>query len=436
MASLVLTCGYTALFLYLIARLRFFDAQGLRRRTLGALFLLKIAAGTALWAVYTYYYPDRSTADIYKYFDDGNVMFSALAHRPLDYLRMLFAIGNDTPWFDEHYYSAMNNWYRRYDTGYYNDSHTMIRFSAAVRLFSFGVYHVHTVFASFLSLVGLVAFYKAFIGFVPGLGRWLMAGIFLWPSMVFWSSAPIKEAVVLFGLGLFVLHFFRLMRGPLPWHGWLWLAVGLWIQLILKSYLLACMAPGLAALWWCRRTGNRRAVMKFAIAHATAILLVAVLPRVHPSLDAVAIIQQKQGDLLGLVAEVETGSFIPTTRMEPGWGGLIREVPHALYLSFISPLTIWRNGAFNLLSAAEMLLFLLLTAWVLLRYRRWQGIDLPLMLYCIAFILALALLIGWTTPVVGALMRYRIPMLPFHTLALLLVVSNNRPTAMPSDGNT
>src|SRR5690606_21957916 len=84
MVAILLTCGYVALFLFLIGRWRFFEVPGLNRRSIGALFLLKVAAGTALWWVYTYYYTDRSTADIFKFFDDGNVMFSALLAHPLD----------------------------------------------------------------------------------------------------------------------------------------------------------------------------------------------------------------------------------------------------------------------------------------------------------------------------------------------------------------
>ena len=42
-----------------------------------------------------------------------------------------------------------------------------------------------------------------------------------------------------------------------------------------------------------------------------------------------------------------------------------------------------------------------------------------------AFVL-LALLIGWTVPVVGALVRYRIPLLPFVGFAALLLVDASK----------
>ncbi|MBS1546331.1 MAG: hypothetical protein JSU02_03010, partial [Bacteroidetes bacterium] len=60
MADLVLTCGYTALFLYLIGRMSFFRVEGFGRKAISLLFLLKVAAGTGLWWIYTFHYSDRA----------------------------------------------------------------------------------------------------------------------------------------------------------------------------------------------------------------------------------------------------------------------------------------------------------------------------------------------------------------------------------------
>ena len=104
------------------------------------LFLaLKVLAGVGMYWLYTSYYPDRSTADIFKYFDDSKVMFDALFEQPGDYFKMLFGIANEGAHFDESYYQQMNHWFRKWERGIYNDSHTIIRFNALVRLFSFWV---------------------------------------------------------------------------------------------------------------------------------------------------------------------------------------------------------------------------------------------------------------------------------------------------------
>src|SRR5690349_1470874 len=103
----LLSALYAAFFIFLIHKLRFFETE-LSRKGLSLLFCIKIAFGVLLWYIYTYYYTDRSTADIYKYFDDSKVMYDALRTHPADYFRMLFAVGNDNAYFDQSYYSHMN----------------------------------------------------------------------------------------------------------------------------------------------------------------------------------------------------------------------------------------------------------------------------------------------------------------------------------------
>src|SRR5204863_512129 len=199
-------------------------------RWVAVLFVAKILAGTALWAVYTYFYTDRLTADVFKYFDDSAVMYNALFVRPMDYLKMVTSIGNDTPYFTERYYAVMNNWIRQFENNIYNDSHTMIRFNAVLRLFSFGHYHVHTVFACFLSTIGLVALFRVFVHTVRGLERGLVAGIFLWPSMLFWASGVLKESLLIFGLGLFMIGLIGLPMDRHRWRAVLATALGLSIM--------------------------------------------------------------------------------------------------------------------------------------------------------------------------------------------------------------
>ena len=170
MSGILLALSYTALLLWLMRKLPYFRAvPGLPLKWVSAIFLLKILAGSALWAVYTYVYSDRATADVFKYFDDSAHMYKALHDRPLDYLRMLLGIGNDTPEFMDRYYSYMNNWVRHFESNLYNDAHTIIRYNAAVRLVSFGEFHVHTVLSAFLSLAGMLGIHRAFVRVLPGL---------------------------------------------------------------------------------------------------------------------------------------------------------------------------------------------------------------------------------------------------------------------------
>lgn len=425
MLGALLALGYACLFLYVIRRARFFDAQGLSRRSLGLFFLLKILAGTALWYVYTYIHTDRPTADIYRYFDDGNIMFRALPDHPVDYLRMLTGIGNDQPHFDVNYYQVMHNWYRQYEGNLYNDAHTMIRFNAFVRLFSFGHYHVHTVFACFLCTIGLVALYRAFAPRVVGHERPWALSLFVLPSMLFWTSGVLKEALLLFGLGIFLLAIMQLLRG----RSRIWFLVlppAIVLLFFLKFYVLLSLVPALCAYVWCSLTGGRRAWMKFAITFGAFLILGLNSDLIYPNFRILEVLYVKQRDFLGMATSVHSGSLVEVTPLEPNIGSFIRQAPHALYMTFLSPLTAWKHGALGLMSALENALLVVLAVLVFRWRRPWAEVDKALLLFCLGYCLLLALVIGWTTPVIGAMVRYRVPLLPFLLLAGMCIADPGR----------
>lgn len=428
MLGALLALGYTALFLFVIRRAPFFNAQGLSARTIGGLFLLKILAGTALWFVYTYMHTDRATADIYRYFDDGNIMFSAWPEHPLDYLSMLTGMGNDQRRFDANYYQVMHNWYRQYESNVYNDAHTMIRFNSFVRLFSFGHYHVHTVFICFLCTIGLVALYKAFEPHIPGHERAWAGALFLLPSVLFWSSGVIKESLLMFGLGLFLFTLMDLLRNG-PRAGSLLLVPATVLLFFLKFYVLFSLLPALVAYAWCARTGSRRPLIKFLITFCGFAVIGLNAGLVHPGLRVLEILWIKQRDFIGMATAAGSGSLVHVAELRPNAWSFAQQIPHALYMTFLAPLTAIGNGPLGIMSALENVLLIALLASVLRWRRSWAEVDKPLLLFCLGYVLVLALVIGWTTPVIGAVVRYRVPLLPFLLLACLCIAD---PKKMPA----
>lgn len=424
MTGAVLAMGYALLFLLLVRAHPFFRAPG--SRVVSLAFLLKLLAGTGLWYIYTYVHTDRATADIYRYFDDGNILYGALHDHPLDYLRMLTGIRNDEVRFDVNYYQVMHNWYRQYEGNLYNDAHTMIRFNAFVRLFSFGHYHVHTVFACAFSVIGLVALYRAFSPLLAGHGPGMVLALFLLPSVVFWASGVIKEALLLFGMGLFLLGAVRAAGGRWRSMAVLLAPFALVLLFFLKFYVLLSLVPALTAFVWCRRTGDRRPWMKFAITGAGFLLLALNSTLIYPGFNVFEVLWVKQRDFIGMAEAAEAGSLVAVPRLDAQPLTFLRHAPNALYMTFLAPIVHGMHGALGLVSAAEniMLLAALALAW---RWRRpWAQVDRTLLCLCITYALALALVIGWTTPVIGALVRYRVPLLPFLVIAALCLADPQR----------
>lgn len=427
MPGILLALCYTALLLLGMRRWRFFsEVPGLPLRWIAGIFLLKIGAGIALWTVYTYIYPDRATADVFKYFDDSWHMFRALPDRPGDYLRMLVGLGNDSPRFHELYYQHMNNWVRHYESNLYNDAHTIIRFNAFVRLFSFGEFHVHTVIAAFLSLTGMVGLYRAFAGALPGLERGLMAAVFLLPSVLFWASGVLKESLLFFGFGLLIHQVARLLEGRLRWSDAPVLAFTVVMLFFLKFYVLLSLLPALVILMWSKKTQRPPLLLKALIVYGVFIGIGLNLQRIVPGMDILGILTMKQRDFVGLALKANSGSFVMPELLLPEVWLFLKQAPYALYMTLLGPLVHSAGGALGLLSAVENLAIVAFLLFCATFHRQWAAVDKGLFFMALFFILLLALVIGWTTPVIGAIVRYRTPLLPFLSILGLLVLDSEK----------
>ncbi|HYG49484.1 MAG TPA: hypothetical protein VD905_01225, partial [Flavobacteriales bacterium] len=241
-----LTLFYLAVLVWLVRRWKHFSHESLPKNLITVFLLYKVLLGVCLSLIYIYYYQARADADIFKYFDDSYHMTRALWEKPGDFFKMLFGIGNDTDHFTQEYYSKMNHWFRRYETQVYNDNHTMIRLNAALRLLSFGYFHVHELFFSFISFVGIMSFYKGFTLFTNENKHKILAfALFLFPSLNFWSAGALKESVLIFCLGNIFYAVCLLVQRKINVRYTILALVSLIVALFLKSYALAALAAGL-----------------------------------------------------------------------------------------------------------------------------------------------------------------------------------------------
>jgi hypothetical protein len=409
--------------MFLIYKLRFFNVAGLGRRFLSSVFLLKILAGTALVAIYTYYYKDRTTADVFKYFDDSKVMFEALRHNPADYFQMLFGINNDSQHFDQ-YYNQMNNWYRVYESNLYNDSHTIIRFNAFVMFFSGGYIGVHTVFMCFIAMLGLTALFKVFSNYIVNNRQLLAVGIFLLPSVLFWGSGVLKEGLLFFAIGTALYCLEQIVSHKGKWWHWPGLFFALALMFICKMYVLISLFPGIIAYSWIRLSSPSRVYLKYLAVIAVCTVAAVNIKVVLPKDDFLETLSEKQRDFMGLAESMHSGSIIHINKLEPTFKSFAANAPEAFVNTLCRPFVWEAKTAFEWAAALENLLLIAFITYALIKIDL-KKLKQPLVPFCISFVVVLYVLSGIATPVVGALVRYKVPAMPFLVIALLLVVKDN-----------
>ena len=291
----LLAAAYSLIFGLIIWKWRFFKHTGLSRRFLIIAFAIKLIAGFSIYALYSSGYEERSKADTFKFYDDSEHLFHALKEAPSDYFFMLTGLDQNREHFQQ-YYDKMNNWNRDWETGFYNDSQTMIRLNAFFRLFSFNQYAVHIVFMCFISFIGMMALFRGILPFASDRKYLFTGAIFLIPSVVFWTSGVLKESLLIFGLGLLVYAMSKLYYKRLQKVKYLGiLVIALFLIFITKIYILFTLAPGLLAFFIGFNIHRKRTLL---LIYGMSIFLIlgvgSQVHRINPNYHMGEILAQKQ----------------------------------------------------------------------------------------------------------------------------------------------
>ncbi len=418
--EIVVTIAYAILFIVLIRFIPFFRLEGFHKNTIPFIFILKLLAGVTVYLVYTRFYPDRSTADIFKYFDDSKVMYNALFTKPLDYFQMLLGFHNDQPKF-EVYYNQMNYWHRVYESNIYNDSHTIIRLNALMRIFSFGYYNVHTVFMCFLSLTGLTGIYRFFADRLKDRRRLLLFAVFFLPSVLFWGSGVLKEGLLFFGLGMLLWHTQRLIQKKKIILSVSMIAGALLLLLYTKFYIIMIMLPLLLTYVWCTLTSPKLSIIKYLAVLCAFLLLGLNVHLIFPEYNFVHILVQKQHDFIALSQSVQSGSSISIQPLNDSFWSILMHTPQSLYNSMFLPWFFQGGSPLNIIAGFENLMIIII-AGICIFCSRFRVTQTPLFWLCALFALGIFALTGLTTPVVGAIVRYKVPALPFLVIAFIMLI--------------
>lgn len=387
---------------------------------MAAVFLLKIIFGIILWTIYTYHYTYRNTSDAFRFFDDATIIFNATKGNLRHFIQIISGINSEAEYLKP-YLSETSHWYRPYDYGLLNDDRTLIRFNAIILLFSFGYYQVHIVFMNFFSLIGLVALYKTFASLLPDRKAEVFASVFFLPTVLFWGSGVLKEGLLMFALGLFIYALFILSQRNFSIKFFAVLLLSLFLLIITKLYVLICLLPALISMVVIKLSGQKRIALKFAITHILLILLALNLHHIHPDYNVLEILQIKQRDFYNVAELWNAGSLIDIGRLEPTPRSFITHIPQALSATFFRPHLIEADSVFLFASALENFIILALAVFYFFHLKKPGMPKMPWVLFCASFVIFLALLIGWTTPIMGAIVRYKLPLLPFLFFILFFI---------------
>jgi hypothetical protein len=408
-----------------IGKLQFFKLSGVNTRFLQISFTVKTIAGIGMYFLYTYYYPVRADADTFKYFDDSRILYEALWTKPADFFKMLFGIGCENDYFFKTYYVKMYNWYLAYDNGLVNDSRLIIRLNAVFRIFSFGNYHIHSLLLNFVSFTGLYALMRLFIAVSGSKWKSFLAA-FAVPSVIFWSSGILKEAVLIFAIGFFSWNFYKIVIGEYSHRRLLTILLFVSILLVVKLYVFAALVIACAGLIASKFI--TRSMVAYVVAFGIVMFVVSLIGLMNPTYSFIELIVSKQHDFIELSKKVVVNSLIPVQALDHSFWSILKSIPTSLLNTFTRPWISDIRGILFIPSVLENILVFSLVFFALRNKDQLDAAKKNFVLFCLTFTIVLFLIIGLTTPIIGAIVRYKIPALPFFVFGLLLCVKQSQLT--------
>jgi len=409
---------------FLIYRLNFFKTSDIPFKYLSLAYILKILVGVVFIWLYTYHYSNRSQADVFKYFDDGKVLFDVSKVSTKDYLQLSTGISSHTEELTKVYLSESRFWDKSPSLPFINDNRFIIRFNALLMSISRGNIYVHLLVANFLSFLGLFYLFQFFRRMVNTNKYLLFILIFFLPSILFWTSSILKESFLILSLGGFLYYLLNLKEGK--FSALIPLLFFSIIMAMSKIYVLLILIPITLSFLWSNGKNDKLNILRYTLVNLFFIALALNIGIYWPEYDIKSILSFKQSEFKCLAEWTGAGSTVFIPDIDTSTLSFIKAIPHAILNSLARPFPWDRLNYLSFMAMLEISSLYLLLIYAFRKRKTEINYTSNIMLFSINFIFLLALLIGWTTPVLGAIVRYRIVILPFMIIISLIILDTKK----------
>ena len=372
------------------------------------LFLCKVSAGLIIGRISEH----APSMDTWLYHHEALIEYHLLFDNPIAYFTNIFQSGY------EHTYQGV----LQFHDSFWNDLKTnlMVKFVSVLHFTSGGKYYINVIIYNFLVFFGCIGLFRVFKQIFPADNFLIITGVFLLPSALLFSSTIHKEGLIMAAIGMLFFSLFNIfVSRKITIKKLTAIFFSLLVLFLFRSYLLLLLLPGLAA-WFVGVRYKYNVVLITSIIYAVFLLLFFNFQRIVPAVNLPLLVVQKQADFFGL--EIAR-SYVITSQLSPNAGSFLNNLPQAFAHSLGRPfLTDYKLSAPLIFFAVELLFYQLLL--VLFVFFRKQSLKMNSFLsFSIIFSLSVLLIIGYTVPVIWAIIRYRSIYLPFLLIPLLCTIN-------------
>lgn len=373
-----------------------------------AVFAIKTAASISYFIVYGGFYKQEShPSDAALYISDSETIINADLPAS-EVFRTICGFQHEHNL--KHLSGELTKWYKPFNYGLPNDSRLIIRLCMIISLLSPSHPIFYYLIFSFLSTIGLIAAYAGFKKL-----RFRSSYIILFvPSILFWSSAPLKESISILLLGFAILCI-----GKKGLHNVLFFLL---LLLCLSLNRLFLFIPALLfTLAHFISTKAKINATKYLLASICLCVILILTDFFFIKNGPTELLLQKQSDFFNMVEQLTPANSLVSLPDGTSFTGLFSLFSMSIINTLFRPFIWETNNLTSIVAGIEngaLLLFFLFSIYIRIRKKiKLRHFEISILL----FTLTTLILIGSTTPVLGALFRYRAPVL----LVFLPVLANS-----------
>jgi hypothetical protein len=389
----------------------------------------KILGALALGFIYQFYYGGGDTYNFHSY--GSRHIWEAFMENPATGFKLLFGDGSNE--------IGIYKYSSRIPFFHDRSSFMVIRIAAVFDLFTFSSYSATAVLFAVISFVGLWMLFVTFYEIKPDLHKLIAIATLFIPSVVFWGSGLLKDTITLAGLGIATLLVKRILLDKrLNIFNVLILLLSFYIIFSIKKYILLTYLPAVMMWVYAANLSKIRSVV-FKIMMLPFVIAITVISGYFAISQVGKDDSRYALDQLGNTAMItaydiayltghDAGSTYTLGELDGSFGSLVKLGPQAINVSLFRPY-IWEvRNPLMLMSAMESLVLLLLTIYVMFKRGStfFAALTNPHIIFCLVFSITFAFAVGVSTFNFGSLSRYKIPLLPFYTLALIFIYYENK----------
>ena len=391
---------------------------------------VRILGALAMGFIYQYYYHGGDTFNYHTF--GSRIVWESFIENPGSGLRLIFGSTDDEP--------GIYQYSSRIPFFHDPNSYFVIRIAAFFDLLTFSTYSATAVLFSVISFVGMWMLFLTFYKQYPHLHQSIALATFFVPSVFFWGSGLLKDTVIIGCLGIATYHISILfIERRIIIRSILVLIGVLYVIFKIRVFVLQAYLP--AVILWIMASNFRSIRSVLIKLMIVPFVACALLFSVY-----YAVVKIGENDVKYSVANLAKTSKITAYDIGfftgrdagsrysldiPDWTplGMLQASPAAVNVSLFRPYVWESRNPLMFISSLESAFLLLFSLYVLLKNFRhlFSSLGNYNVLFCLVFSITFAFAVGISTFNFGTLARYRIPLLPFYLLALIIMsnYSNN-----------